>query len=104
MSYEGLDKFLVKTTLREIDRLDRNQDQEGYLHLAENVLAYIDGRKISPNQAEVIFDAVEWTGPIPEYEPETTSEGLTLQDVSDGLADLSEVVSELIDPEQSEEA
>lgn len=98
MSYDGLDKFLVKATLREIGRADAD-----YIRVAENVFAYCNSKTISPNQAAVIFDAMEWAGPIPDYEPEHTVEGLTLQDVSDAVADLSEVVSEIIEPESEVE-
>ena len=102
MAYEGLDKFLVKAALREIQRLELDTSGAGYMRIAENVYEFCESKAISPNQAEVIFEAMEWVGPIPDYEPEQTAEGLTLQDVSDAVADLSEVVSELIDPETEE--
>ena len=102
MAYDGLDKFLVKASLREIQRLELDTSGAGYMRIAENVYSYCQSKTISPNQAEVIFNAMEWVGPIPDYEPEHTIEGLTLQDVSDAVADLSEVVSELIEPETEE--
>ena len=102
MSYEGLDKFVIKATLKEIARLDGEGGGAGYMRIAENVRSFVESKLISPNQAAVIFEAMDWAGPIPDYEPEHTAEGLTLQDVSDAVADLSEVVSEIIDPESEE--
>lgn len=102
MAYNGLSEFVVKTTLRAITRLDETSSSDSYMRIAENVLKFCDSKRISPNQAAVIFEAMQWTGPVPEYEPEHTDEGLTLQDVSDAVADLSEVVSEIIEPESGE--
>ena len=100
MAYEGLDKFLVKATLREITRLENDDSGAGYMRIAENVYSFCESKTISPNQAEVIFEAMEWEDEIPDYEPEQTSEGLTLQDVSDAVAELSEVVSEMLEGEE----
>ena len=102
MAYAGLDKFLVRATLREIARLDKDDSGVGYMRIVENVRSFVETKAISPNQAQLIFDALDWEEDIPDYEPEQTVEGLTLQDVSDAVADLSEVVSELIDPEVEE--
>ncbi|MBQ9002180.1 MAG: hypothetical protein IJ087_10035 [Eggerthellaceae bacterium] len=95
MAYKNLGTFLTKVTLKAIEKLDE-ADVDEHMRIAENVTAWVAAKKVAPNHAQMIFDAIHWTGPIPEPEPEHTSEGLTLQDVSDGLADLGEVVSEII--------
>lgn len=96
----ALSKFLVRTSLREIARLEAGVSPESYLTVGERVRAHYYSHQISPNQAEVIFAALDEE--VPDYDPEQTIEGLTLQDVSDAVADLSEVVSEIIDPESEE--
>lgn len=103
MSYEGLSKFLVRATLREIARMEKDDSGAGYMRIAENVRTWVESGRISSNQAQLIYDALDWKEDIPEYEPEHTDEGLTLQDVSDAVADLSLVVSEIIDPESEGE-
>jgi len=96
MAYDGLSAFLTRATLRAISKLDE-ADVDEHMRIAENVSAWVKAKMMAPNHAQMIFDALHWTGPIPEPEPEQTVEGLTLQDVSDGLADLGEVVSEIIE-------
>jgi len=96
MAYEGLSAFLTRVTLKAISKLDE-ADVDEHMRIAENVKAWVSAKTMEVNHAEMIFAAMDWPEPIPEPEPEQTDEGLTLQDVSDGLADLGEVVSEIIE-------
>ena len=105
MSYDGIDKFLVRAMLKEIERLDSDPSGEGYARIADNVTSYVRQKRISPNQATLIFEAMG-DEEVPDFEPETDSRGRTLQDVGNALTNLSLAVSQMraeMGPEQTAE-
>ena len=99
MAYEGLGAFVTKCLVGAIAHIDEKTSAEEYLRISEDTVALVNGRVISEDQLKVIASVMPSDIDVPEWEPEKTDEGLTLQDVSDAVADLSEAVSEIITPE-----
>ena len=107
MPYEGLDVFVTKVTVGEISRWSDGGSDVDIDRVTKNVISFCEGGVISPNQLAVITDALDVDIDVPEYEPPRTEEGQTLQDVAndladltDGVAELGELLSGIIDPEE----
>lgn len=90
MAYTGLEDYFTKAVLNASSRLADASLGE-HMRLVENVRAMAD--RLTEEQLGAIADAIPYEGEVPEWHEPTTSEGLTLQEVADGVAELGEVTS-----------
>ena len=100
MAYEGLGAYATKALVCAINRINEDTAPAEILRILENTTSLVNGHVVSEAQFDVIASVMPSEVDVPEWEPETTTEGLTLQDVSDAVADLSDMVSEIIEPEE----
>lgn len=90
--YEGMSRYVAKVLKRATDNVTEDTDPQTLVELAETVVSLCRDKVLTEAQVEAIGGSLDIE--VPEWEPETTDEGLTLQDVADGMAELSGVVSE----------
>lgn len=98
MAYEGIGQYVAAVTIAAIERIDEHTSAATIDNLAGRVVALARAGTVSEEQFELIRDAMleKVEADIPEDVEPTTEEGLTMQDLADGLADLSEVVDGIV--------
>lgn len=98
MAYEGIGQYVAAVTIAAIERIDEHTSAATIDNLAGRVVSLARTGTVSEEQFELIRDAMleKVEADIPEDVEPTTEEGLTMQDLADGLADLSEVVDGII--------
>lgn len=90
MAYTGIEDFVTKAVLNAIDKSEGATLDE-HARLIGVVVAM--GDRLTVEQVAAITEAIPYEGAVPEWHEPTTSDGLTIQDLSDGLAELGEVTS-----------
>ena len=98
MAYEGIGQYVAAVTIAAIERIDEHTTPATIDNLAGRVVALASSGTVSKEQFELIRDAMleKVEADIPEDVEPTTEDGLTMQDLADGLADLSEVVDGIV--------
>jgi hypothetical protein len=91
MAYNGIEDFVTKAVLNAIDKSDGATLDE-HARLIGIVVAM--GDRLTVEQVAAITDAIPYEGAVPEWHEPVTSDGLTMQDLGDGIAELSAVVSD----------
>lgn len=98
--YEGMSRYAAKVLKRATQNISDNTDPQTLVELANTVVIMCKDKVLTETQVEAIGDGLDID--VPEWEPETTEDGLTLQDVADGLIDLASTVDAIINPQEEE--